>query len=217
MEQYSNLVLLNGFMNVRFPADSGYPCVSGECNPGSQNGLVKALLALIVAFMSCMIPSAYGADSVKKEPAVGIAAPFAGLVTIDGVPLDEGPRIGLGQWTLVMIWVTNCHSCREQKPKISAFHDARKNLDARVFGIAMDGAKKLGKVRTFLTRNKVTFPTFVGDMMSVMKDYEKLTNEPFRGTPTYLLFNPEGVLKGNNPGPITIAALERFIDRHSGQ
>lgn len=154
-------------------------------------------------------------DETVDTPATGIPIPFSGLVTIEGEALTQSPGVGLGQWTLVMIWVTNCHICREQKPKISAFHDARKHLDAVVFGIAMDGANKLSKVKKFMDKYRVTFPTYVGDMMSVMKDYEKLTNEPFQGTPTYLLFNPAGELKGNNPGPITIASLERFIERHS--
>jgi hypothetical protein len=182
--------------------DRLYPCAW-------QSFLSAALLLVLV------VNPVSASEENRQASVTGIPVPFSGLVTIEGDALTQGPGVGQGRWTLVMIWVTNCHICREQKPKISAFHDARKHRDAEVFGIAMDGAGKLSKVKKFIDKYGVTFPTFVGDMMSVMKDYEKLTNEPFQGTPTYLLFNPEGELKGNNPGPITIASLERFIERHS--
>lgn len=176
-----------------------------------------AFLCLMVTVMAACFNarSVQAAEEVDGELSANIQAPFSGLVTIDGVSTNEGPEIGKGKWTLVMIWATNCHICREQKPKISAFHDAHKDVDARVFGISLDGAGKLAKVKQYMAEYQVTFPTFIGDMMRVMKDYEKLTTEPFGGTPTYLLFSPGGLLKGNNPGPITVSALERFIARHS--
>ncbi len=179
------------------------------------------MLVLSAIWATLTVSTAEAAESKTTQAAhadaVGnsLLAPFSGLVTLDGKVVSDGPMIGQGKWTLVMIWVTNCHICRGQKPKISAFHEARKDVDATVFGIAMDGEDKINKVKKFLTELDVRFPTYVGDMMSVMKDYERLTREPFQGTPTYLLFDPQGTLRGNNPGPVTVSALERFIDRHS--
>lgn len=177
--------------------------------------LTATLVALCLWFGTHTAQASEKADGGNEANEANVKPPFSGLVTIDGVSSPEGPEIGEGKWTLIMIWATNCHICREQKPQISAFHDARKHVDAAVYGIALDGAGKLSKVKEYLALYKVTFPTFVGDMMRVMKDYEKLTGESFGGTPTYLLFSPSGVLKGNNPGPITVSALDRFIDRHS--
>ena len=42
-----------------------------------------------------------------------------------------------------------------------------------------------------------------------------MTEENLRGTPTYLLFNPEGELLGNNPGRLSVEAIESFIARKS--
>ena len=206
-------------MNFRYPAHAGRGAAAGHCSWIVPNGLAGFIWALFIALTAISGSTVRASESKAATPASGVAVPFSNLVTMNGEPMDEprsqGLQIGQGKWTLVMIWVTNCHICKEQKPKISAFHNEHKGIDASVFGIAMDGAGKLSKVKDFIVKHKVTFPNFVGDMMGVMKDYEKLTNEPFRGTPTYLLFNPDGVLKGNNPGPVTISALESFIERHS--
>ena len=49
----------------------------------------------------------------------------------------------------------------------------------------------------------------------VSLNYEVITEESFRGTPTFLLFTPEGELIGNMPGKLSINALESFIERKS--
>jgi len=66
-------------------------------------------------------------------------------------------------------------------------------------------------VKEYLAEHQPTFPNYVGDYQMVAMNYQSLTEENLRGTPTYLLFNPQGELKGNNPGPVTPSAIERFI------
>ena len=139
---------------------------------------------------------------------------FHGLIDENGQAQVGNGGIGEGKWTLVMIWATHCHICKEQKPLISAFHEAHKDLDAHVYGVALDGPSALPSVRQYMKSHRVLFPTYVGDIGSIAASYQALTDEPFRGTPTYLLFNPDGELMGNNPGPISIAALEQFMARN---
>jgi thiol-disulfide isomerase/thioredoxin len=141
-------------------------------------------------------------------------SPFLDLLTVDGERLDEGPAVGNGKWTLVMIWATDCPICKQQKPVISAFHDKHKDVDAAVFGIALDGRPGLQEVRDYLDEHVVSFPNYVGEYPVIAINYQELTEEDLRGTPTYLLFDPEGELQGNNPGPISVEAIERFIERH---
>lgn len=160
--------------------------------------LLSALVALVTVSFSAVAKS-----------------PFKGLVDTDGAAASLSDTIGNGKWTLVMLWATDCHICTEQKPKISAFYDERKNTDANVVGIALDGTTGLKQVRRYLDRHQPTFPNYVSDIRALGLTYEMLTEESLRGTPTYLLFAPDGELKGNNPGPITIAGLEKFIDKHS--
>jgi thiol-disulfide isomerase/thioredoxin len=171
------------------------------------------LLAIIVAVsVSGMFSRAVLADNADISSEM---IPFDQLLTIDGVLLDEPPAVGNGRWKLVMIWATDCPICKQQKPVISAFHNAHKDKDAEVFGIALDGRQGLVAVNKYLKQHTVTFPNYVGEFSSIAANYQRLTEEDLRGTPTYLLFNPEGELKGNNPGPISVDAIEAFIARHS--
>jgi len=143
------------------------------------------------------------------------AASFKGLVDPEGNAASLSDTIGNGKWTLVMLWSTDCHLCTEQKPKISAFYDEHKDIDANVVGIAIDGPNHLKAVRQYLTEHQPTFPNYVSDIRTLQLTYQNLTEESFRGTPTYLLFDPSGELKGNNPGPVTIAGVEKFMAKYS--
>jgi peroxiredoxin len=147
---------------------------------------------------------------------LGIQNAVAGmeLQKLSGERVDLDDYRGTGKWLLVMIWATDCHICHQQKPLISDFHDKHQNSDAEVIGIALDGPSRSDEVKRYLETTKVTFPTLVGEMLIVSSHYLQLTEENLRGTPTYLLFSPDGELLGNNPGPLRISALEAFIARH---
>jgi len=133
----------------------------------------------------------------------------------DGAAADLDNLTGQGKWTLVMIWATNCHICHVQKPEISAFHNEHKEVDAHVIGIALDGVDNVDAVKEYVKDNNVSFPSYVGELAIIASHYFGMTEENLRGTPTYLLFNPEGELLGNNPGPLSVEAIERFMDRKS--
>jgi len=133
----------------------------------------------------------------------------------DGQPVSLESLTGQGKWTLVMIWATACILCQSQKPVISAFHEKHKDQDAHVIGVALDGIRNLGKVRKYIDEHNVTFPNYVSQMESTASHYLGVTDEQFRGTPTYLLFSPEGELIGKNPGLLSAEAIEDFINRKS--
>jgi len=133
----------------------------------------------------------------------------------DGQPVNLESLTGQGKWTLVMIWATACILCQSQKPIISAFHEKHKDSDAHVVGIALDGVKNIGKVKRYIDQHDVTFPNYVSQMKSAASHYLGVTEEQFRGTPTYLLFSPEGELIGKNPGLLSAEAIEDFIARKS--
>lgn len=142
------------------------------------------------------------------------AVPFGDLIGIDGQPLERTVTVGDGQWTLVMLWASDCLICRHQEPLISAFHEQHRDDDARVIGIALDGREGLNAVNEYLAAQPASFPNYVGEFPIIAINYQQMTAEPLRGTPTYLLFDRQGSLRGSNPGPLTVAALENFIARH---
>lgn len=145
----------------------------------------------------------------------GSDAPFPDMVTIDGEPVTTEADVGIGKWQLVMIWATDCHVCTLMKPKISAFHDAHKDIDAEVYGVALDGPDNLAAVQAYMVKHKVTFPTYIGDINLIAANYEINAKTPLRGTPTYLLFSPTGELKAIDFGMLDVAAIERFMERNS--
>ncbi len=183
---------------------SGDHCVTDRCStePGDGRISVRSVrrsggfLAMMMAAL-LLVPGLVQASMEIQE--------------LDGniVRLDE--RVGGGKWLLVMLWATDCHICKQQKPEISRFHDKHKDIDAEVLGIALDGIGAVDKVKSYLDNHKPSFPNYVGDIAIVASHYLVLTEESLRGTPTYLLFNPEGELVGNNPGPLSVESLEQFI------
>lgn len=142
------------------------------------------------------------------------AVPLLDTRTLSGEKRDLDAYVGKGKWTLVMFWATDCSICKRQKPEISAFHDKHKDSDAQVVGVAIDGYDKKAAIQDYLAHHETSFPTLIGELPVLAMNYEIAAEEPFRGTPTYWLFNPKGELVGNNPGPLRAQAIEAFIERH---
>lgn len=137
------------------------------------------------------------------------------LHELDGKVVDLDDYRGNGKWLLVMLWSTSCHICEMQKPDISDFHSRHKDTDAEVLGIALDGMEGIEAVKKNMQEHKTSFPSLVGNIMIVASHYQGMTEESLRGTPTYLLFDPQGELVGNNPGPLRTEAIEAFMERKS--
>ncbi len=160
---------------------------------------------LLVVF--CMLFIGFSAIATEKHELP--------VMDLSGEVVNIGDKIGKGKWVLVMFWATDCAICKMQEPTISSFHEARSEIDAEVIGISIDGPDKMDEVKQYLKENKLSYPNYVSDVISVSFNYNAITQSQFRGTPTYMLFNPEGKLLGDNPGPIGLEALENFIDSRS--
>lgn len=152
-----------------------------------------------------------GASSVSAA----VSAPFGDLLNVDGQAIGSEADLGIGKWQLVMFWATDCHICAEMKPVLSAFHDEHKDTDAQVLGIALDGHNQHRAVKQYVNDHNVSFPNFVGEIGLVAMNFELNTQEPLRGTPTYLLFNPAGELLAIDYGMLDVAAIERFIESNT--
>ncbi len=165
-----------------------------------RNRLTALLLGLAVVAVIAVNPAHAGME----------------LQQIDGTVVDLDEYRGDGKWLLVMLWATDCPICEAQKPEISAFHEKHKDGDAQVLGIALDGMENVDLVKANMEQHQTSFPSLIGNIAIVASHYQSMTEENLRGTPTYLLFNPEGELVGNNPGLLRTEALEQFIAQKSG-
>lgn len=179
--------------------------------------LINLLLVILsVAVISTIVyAQSENAEAVQAEmPAVAPEMVFEAQ-TLTGDTINLGNQIGQGKWTLVMFWQVECSVCRQQEPIISEFHEKYKELNAEVIGISIDGMERIDDVKQFLAARDLSYPNYVGDLGMMAFNYQAITEVPFRGTPTYLLFNPAGELLGDNPGPVRMEALEKFIASRS--
>ena len=135
------------------------------------------------------------------------------LEDFNGKPVKLDNMIGNEKWTLIMFWAHNCGVCKAEFPALSEFNVKRKDID--VIGISIDGEENKHLASAFMRSSNPSFESYITSLSLVSFNYEALTQENFRGTPTFLLFTPEGELLGNNPGKLSLESLENFIAKNS--
>ena len=113
-----------------------------------------------------------------------------------------------------MLWAADCSVCAQEYPAISDFHTRHRDTDAKVIGVSLDGYSQLEKITRHISEMPMTFDNLIGELNVVAFQYRTATAKPLQGTPTYLMFNPQGQFAGHHVGPISSEALEKFIQRH---
>ena len=163
--------------------------------------MIKKYFTSVVLFatLSVTLPDAYGFD----------------LKSFEGKKTKFESLIGNGKWTLIMFWAHHCSICLSEVNVLSDFHDERHQNDAQVIGISIDGEEQIGEALKFVNKSKPTFPVYIGELELIAFNYQLMTQESFRGTPTFVLFGPDGSVMANNPGPFAIDKLEKFIARYT--
>ncbi len=118
-----------------------------------------------------------------------------------------------GTWTLVMFWSVTCGICAAETPALSAFYERERESGIELLGVSIDGASMRHQVARWMTQHQMRFPTLLGDLAEIGGYFARATREPFRGTPTFMLFDPTGQVVGVNAGPVRPEAVKSFIDR----
>jgi len=122
---------------------------------------------------------------------------------------------GKGKWTIVMFWAHDCHVCNQEAHQYVDFHNRHKNKDAQVLGISLDGKAHKSDAEAFLKRHKVNFPGLIGEPDLVAGLFEELTDATWRGTPTFLVYNPKGELRAQQVGAVPVKLIEAFMEKES--
>lgn len=137
------------------------------------------------------------------------------LRSIDDSQHKLSEYIGKGKWVVLNIWGTRCPPCREEMPELVNFHDAHKDSDAIVLGIAIDfpsyGYAKQHEVVSFADDYLIDFPILLSDSSIT----QKIGLGRLEGLPTTYLFNPGGKVVGMQVGGITSKILEDFIKKNT--
>jgi len=134
---------------------------------------------------------------------------------LKGEKVEIEKQFGGDKWSIVELWTSDCHSCREHMPEMVKFDGKLKN--ARIIGITLDGQKGISDVKSFIKDFDLKFKTIVSNPIEVNAWMERIAGEPLIGTPTFMLFDPKGKLVAAQPGIVPTASLETFIKENSKQ
>lgn len=147
-----------------------------------------------------------------------IAAEAANDVQLEGLDGQKhavSEYIGKGKWTVLNIWGPKCPPCRDEMPDLVQFHDAHKDSDAIVVGIAIDFPSYAYAVKkdvvAFAEDFMIDFPLLLSDSTVT----ERLGLGHLEGLPTTYMYNPEGKVVGVQVGGISKEILENFIKKHT--
>jgi thiol-disulfide isomerase/thioredoxin len=134
---------------------------------------------------------------------------FKGL---DGQDHSFSEYIGQGKWTIVNVWSTSCPYCRMEMPDLQDFHDAHKDKDATVLGIAIDfpgfGYPDPQSVKDYTLDYFIDFPSLLADADQA----SELIGEEITMLPITFFYNPDGEMVGRWEGTITWQEIENVIN-----
>jgi peroxiredoxin len=130
-----------------------------------------------------------------------------------GQPATLDDHLGKGQWTVVMFWSSDCPICNREAPAWSLFDARHRARDARVVGVSLDGERRLQEAKAFVDRHLLDFPSLIGAPGEVGRLYSERGRSPFLGTPSFLVFGPDGQLRARQVGPLPVDRLEQLIQR----
>ena len=164
--------------------------------------LRRLVFGVIAAFL------ALGAHAAGNTPT---------LRDLDGTPRDLEDLLGGGKWTVVMFWASDCGVCNQEAPAWSVFDSLHRARDARVVGVSMDGQKGLAGARAFVERHMMDFPNLIGEPAEVMRLFTDLGRQPFVGTPSFLVYGPDGQLRARQVGALPPDKLEAYIVKRTAE
>jgi len=122
-------------------------------------------------------------------------------------------HIGKDKWTIVEVWSSDCHACRMHMPEMVEFDGKLKN--ARILGISLDGQQGIKNAEDFIAEFGIKFPTVITNPIEMSIWMQQSIGEALRGTPTFILFDPKGMLVAAQPGIVAVSSLEKFIVNNS--
>ncbi len=143
-----------------------------------------------------------------------VAAEIKGFEDFNGKPQVLENYLGKGKWLVVMMWVSDCHICNREAHQYVDFHLVHSDTDATVLGISLDGESRKKAAEEFINKHSIDFPNLIGEPEFVANVYQKYTGQFFSGTPSFLIFSPEGELKAAQAGAVPTELIEDFIKKN---
>lgn len=186
------------------------------CQLRTRCRAIKARVFQCGLVLSLLLYAAFPAWSVHL-PEGGPLTPIDKGRTLELKDLDSNTRrvdefLVEGKWLIVVIWASDCHVCNREAAKYVALHNKRKDKDASVLGISIDGWENILDAEAFVDRHKLTFPNLIGAVERVDAVYRHYTGSSLTGTPTFLIFSPKGEAVASQAGAVPVDIIEMFIE-----
>ena len=156
----------------------------------------KAMIVLCVVFAS-----------------VGNAPARATFMTLDGEGAVLDNYRGQGYWLVVMIWSYDCPVCQREVGEFQSLHVRGHENNLRVLGLSLDGEAGAMMAWAFVAEYDLGFTNLIGEPSEVAEFYTRESGQPFRGTPSLLVFSPTGELEGAGAGAVDLRRIEAFIQQ----
>lgn len=137
------------------------------------------------------------------------------LYELNGKPSSIEKFTGKGKWLVVMFWASDCFVCNKEAHQYVDFHFAHSDEDATMLGISLDGLKNKVLAEEFIKKHKVNFPNLIGEPEAIADMFTQLTGVLWVGTPTFLIYSPEGKLLVQQVGAVPTELIENFIQQQS--
>jgi len=135
------------------------------------------------------------------------------LSELDGKAITFEELIGKGKWTVIKVWASDCPACRASAHHIVDFEMS--NPDVDVIGISLDDTSGKTDAEQFIDEHNFTFTNLLSNPSEVDDHLYSTAKKSFIGTPTFIVYNPQGKLTAAQPGLVTAEALSAFIQKQS--
>lgn len=141
------------------------------------------------------------------------AAVSAPLHDLQGEVRSLADYVGKGRWLVVMIWASDCLICNAEAPAYARFQT--RHGDVRVLGISMDGAGQRTDAERFVREHDLNFPNLIGAPEDVAGLWVEQAGQDWVGTPSFLIYGPDGRLRAQRTGRVRPERIEQFIREHT--
>ena len=115
------------------------------------------------------------------------------------------------RWLIVMIWAHDCEICEREVGDYDRFHRRHAGNDAIVLGLTLDGEQRKPQALEFVERHGLGFDSLIGEPEAVAGYFQIATGSRWIGTPSFLVFGPDGALKAKQTGAVEVEIVENFI------